>query len=298
MKKILFFLFFSLQCLLAEAWQEEPPSAEFVRDVESLSDPAATDTATTKTVMAIGLKRYTVSIFKRSTKYAKRLHGIAGAQRLNELIDAKSTAAYKKLTLINGLRGTAIYLCRKDFNFALGEPSQHKIAYSWGSKDHSVRRNPPGYGNTCTYPIHGLDCSGFVYQLFYRNGVMMPAGQCNADTERKQDFLRKHLAPYFGDLPFDVRDMGALAIKDIQSGDLIYFKSATGNVYHIGVLFVNDAGEVTFYQSIGQPNRGTDHASICQTNMDDNHGPTVKKIDKKFLDKNEYSCVRIIAEGM
>lgn len=297
--KFLFFGFLFLQ-LTAHSQQksDEAPPREFVAEIEELAMPGSQDTALERTVLTMNSKKYTIPVYELSKKFNGEVSGIAeSTKKLNELIKAKPTTAYKILALLKSIRDSANYLCRNDFSFRAGQPPQNKIAYSWGSKDHTIKQRPPGSGDNCTYTIYGLDCSGFIYQLFKKNGIDLPVAQCNADMERTPSFLKRYLNAFLGKDSFEVKDLGTLLISDIQSGDIIYFKSTAGRVYHIGILFVNDSGEVVLYQSLGQPNRSFSNDKICQSNIDNSHGPVIKKINADFLKKcnNNYGCVRIVA---
>src|SRR5690606_4897471 len=57
-----------------------------------------------------------------------------------------------------------------------GKPAQNGLAYSWGGKDHLKRQVPPGEGTVCQEAVYGLDCSGFIYQLFAQAGVPIVTG--------------------------------------------------------------------------------------------------------------------------
>ena len=73
------------------------------------------------------------------------------------------------------------------------------LAYSWGGKEHTIRKAPPGANTVCTHQIYGLDCSGFIYQLFKKGGVDIAPG--NADRQRKPENIKnailKNLESHF-----------------------------------------------------------------------------------------------------
>jgi len=155
------------------------------------------------------------------------------------------------------------------------------------------RQKPPGIGDYCEYQIHGLDCSGFIYQLFFRNNIKLQADRCNAETERKPSFLKPYLATYFGNQDFDVVDLGKLKYKDMQSGDIIYFTGDDGVAYHIAIILVNENGTISLFQSIGNPYRKKNNINWCDINIDSNHGVVAKILDDS-IEKRRYGCVRII----
>lgn len=73
-----------------------------------------------------------------------------------------------KLELIANLTKAALDLTDDSkFHHAAGtnanEPEQYGLGYSWGQRDYTKRKVPPGTGNKCTDAIYGLDCSGLLY---------------------------------------------------------------------------------------------------------------------------------------
>jgi hypothetical protein len=285
---------------VAQTNNDRVPPTDFINQLEMLPSSIENDTIPSKVILTAAGRKYDVATYKMSRLFEGPVRGIGDVRKLNELIAIKQTSQYKILSLINSLRDTAIFLCRKDWDFGAEQPFQHKIAYSWGAKEYKVKSRPPGSGDNCSYKINGLDCSGFIYQLFRANGIALPKEECNAETERKPYFLKKYLAKYFGTSKFDVKDLGTLSVDEMQSGDIIYFKDTSGIAYHIAILFVNDTGAISLYQSLGQPNRDPDSERICKLNIDEGHGPIVKIVSKAFLDryKHNYGCIRIIgADG-
>jgi hypothetical protein len=218
-----------------------------------------------------------------------------GGQRFLEIkkVIGFSASQKKVLDWIAGMQKQAVFLDHVRFNEP-GEPTQSRIAYSWGSKEYIERTKPPGVGDCCTYAIHGLDCSGFIYQLLKLNNILIPSEVAYADQERRPEFLKKYLKKYFfGAIPFDVVDVKKIKVKDMQSGDIIYFKDHKGLAFHIGIILVNDSGETAFYQSLGSPNRKKDDFKKCQSNLDNRHGILSSKLDASIEDR-DYACIRVI----
>jgi len=298
LSRIIFLVPFLLMNVLlkAQVTKDISPPSDFVKQLEGLPFPVQQDTATNSTIIKIKDKSYDLSTFKLSRRFNNQVSAAGeSVKKLNELIAQKKSGSYKLILLISNLRDSASILCRTDFDFGSAEPLQSKIGYSWGAKQYKPKAKPPGDGCYCTYKINGLDCSGFIFQIFKQNGINLPQEQCNAATERLPKFLTKYLSPHFGDFKFEVKDLGPISINDVRSGDIIYFKNNSGGVYHIGILFLNDQGNVYIFQSVGQPNRDPKSNKICETNIDENHGPTIKMITNSFLQElnKKYGCVRI-----
>ena len=269
------------------------PDIELIRALEKLPDPSATDTAAS--LLTINLRGENINLeLYELAKTLQSASGFSGKEaRLVQMVIESTSNERKIADLILAFSGHANYLSKNTFNFSTGSPQQNKIAYSWGSKQFEKRANPPGKGDLCKYEIHGLDCSGFIYQLFSRSGIHLPVAQCNADTERKPAFLTRYLKPYFGTTPFIVQDLGKLKIKDMVSGDIIYFKNVAGAVVHIAIVLLNESGVITIYQSIGNPNRNPKNFSWCEKNIDNDHGVKAKILDSSIENGRDYSCVRI-----
>jgi hypothetical protein len=135
--------------------------------------------------------------------------------------------------------------------------------------------------------VYGLDCSGYIYQVFRRSGVILPDGR--ADDQRKVATLRKALNKYFKDSTiYTVTDMGKLLAKEIISGDILYFRNiSTGDVAHIGICLKNGDGKLTFFESRGNP-------GDCAKNMSMKRGAQSTVMDRRLeTEGREYGVVRI-----
>lgn len=144
-----------------------------------------------------------------------------------------------------------------------GKPAQNGLAYSWGSKDHTKRQAPPGGGTACTHQIYGLDCSGFVYQLFVNAGVSLPKGP--ADSQRKEAVLQNAIKSSIPALEkVKVEDLGAIPTESFETGDIIYWTNGSGVATHIGIILKDVGGNLAVFQSNGSS--GAD-AGQCNGNL-------------------------------
>lgn len=271
---------------------DEVPDAELFSELSALPDAKPADTAFNSLVLSVGDRKVS---FTDLLEFKDNYNGIA-----NDMIVQRS-AAYqflaslpdqniRVLELFEMLRQQASLLTRQDFKF-VGNPKQTKIAYSWGSKHYQQRAEPSHeLGGTCTHKVHGLDCSGFIFQLFTANNIPIPEDLAYADMERRPKFLKKCLEPFFQGQAFKVEDLGPLKANEMNTGDIVYFRNKkTNNVSHIAMVLVNDQGTVSLFQSLGMP-------ATCNVNLDIKHGPIVKILDKAMKeDSRKYGCVRITA---
>ena len=93
---------------------------------------------------------------------------------------------------------------------------------------------PYRYGGTTP---RGFDCSGLVYYSYYRAGIRVP---------------RSTMAQY--------RHARPVALKNLQPGDLVFFKRAYRSVSHVGIYAGNgrfihspSRGRVVSYDSLHDP---------------------------------------------
>jgi hypothetical protein len=187
------------------------------------------------------------------------------------------------LDFFEKLREKAIPMCSDYASFNDGKtPKQTKIAYVWDSKDFSTRSQPD---NDCPYLAYGLDCSGFIYQIFKQNGVVFSMDSNNADHERQVPYLNGYLQP----LHFFAHDLGK--ITSFNTGDIIYFLNASKKkASHIGIVLVSDKNVVSFFATSGGTQCNNDK-DCCNINI--NSGPQILKLGKIQSDGREWGVVRI-----
>ncbi len=175
-----------------------------------------------------------------------------------------------------------------------GKPAQNGLAYSWGSKDHTKRQAPPGGGTACTHQVYGLDCSGFVHQLFVNAGVSLPTGP--ADSQRKETVLQNAIKSSIPSLDkVKVEDLGAIPTADFETGDIIYWTNESGVATHIGVILKDVGGKLAVFQSNGSS--GAD-AGQCDGNLGQNRGARRLQLNDPywFGSTKPYAITRINAE--
>lgn len=294
------FIIFTLVCALTVANASAQkvvgdvlPDEKIIAALEKLPMANEKDTIVTKLLVSSIDSTVHLSSFKKGRTLVTA-QGFGGKEFVEIQTVIGFTPSQKKvLDWIEGMRQKANFLCKVEFDDII-LPNQKRIAYSWGSKEYVSRAVPPGEGDNCTYKIYGLDCSGFIYQLLKLNGIHIPVKKAYAEQERKPDFLKQYLKEgFFGDIAFDVVDKGKLEFKDMQSGDIIYFKNSAGRATHIAIIFVTDDGTISLYQSLGSPNRSKTKFSNCDRNLDMNHGVYTRTLNASIRSQN-YGCVRVV----
>lgn len=175
-----------------------------------------------------------------------------------------------------------------------GKPAQNGLAYSWGSKDHTKRQVPPGGGTACEEAIYGLDCSGFIYQLFTEAGVPIVKGPAN--TQRQPDVLQKAIKSAISSLDkVKVEDLGAIPTANFEAGDIIYWTNSSGVATHIGVILKNSEGKLAVFQSNGAAGA---NAEDCAKNRGETRGVRRLQLNDPywFGQSKPYAITRINAE--
>lgn len=186
--------------------------------------------------------------------------GMTSSQALTHMIARLSAAAWN-------LCNRSLYQYGEE---GPGKPKQNGLAYSWGSKNHAIRQKPPGLGAKCDHAIYGLDCSGFMYQIFQVAAIDIPTGRAN--EQRKPETLNKALeeaSPALKGVTF--KDLGLLEdVQELRIGDIVYWKESDGSVSHIGIVLVNQLGNKLVFQSLG---RNSGEAGQCEKNLGLLRGP-------------------------
>lgn len=175
-----------------------------------------------------------------------------------------------------------------------GKSAQNGLAYSWGSKNHLKRQPPPGKGTVCKDEIYGLDCSGFIYQIFKNAGVSLLEGP--ADSQRQPSVLQnaiKSSIPALNKVKVD--DLGNIPTSKFETGDIIYWTDSDGVATHIGIVLKDVGGNLAVFQSNGSPGY---NANECTKNMGLKRGARRLQLnDPYWFGKTKiYGITRINAE--
>jgi len=198
--------------------------------------------------------------------------------------------ANEKNNLIGQLLKRAIFLTERDNfvypNEGTNKPTQYGLAYVWGGKE--IRfRNKVSDGSNCSDILYGLDCSGYIYQIFKHNGLNLQEGSAN--DQRKTTVLEKAIKSKFPNVKLNVEDLGQIPLDECESGDVIcWLNENRTRAYHIGMLA--DTGDGLFLvHSRGGPDK-------CDLNKTEEGGPIKKKlgINYKLTTMGKYyGIVRI-----
>jgi cell wall-associated NlpC family hydrolase len=174
------------------------------------------------------------------------------------------------------------------------KPAQNGLAYSWGGKNHKVRQKPPGANTACNHKIYGLDCSGFVYQVFQNAGVNMKIGPANA--QRMPDYVEGIIKSSIPELDkIKVEDLGSIPTSEFESGDIIFWTNSSGRATHIGIILKKGNGSLAVFQSNGSPGYNSDD---CTDNLSTNRGLRRLELNDAywFGSSKNYGITRINAD--
>ncbi len=200
-----------------------------------------------------------------------------------------------KTLLVARLNAVALKLTdRSHFDYpegpVLGQPAQYGLAYSFGSKQYKERKRPTE--GDCIDEVYGLDCSGFIYQLFYQSGVKRGLWT-TAESQRRPDTLTKYLQMWFPELTnLKVEDKGKIASSEVETGDIIYWLKSNGRARHIGIVLNKSSGE----KFVAQSNGTRYSSSNCAANYGPTRGPRNWPLDAAIVPNglgSNYGLVRI-----
>ncbi len=158
---------------------------------------------------------------------------------------------------------------------AADEPAQNGLAYSYGSKNHTVRVSPTTDACVGFYKIFGLDCSGLIYQLSTRAGLPEVTPPLSFGCINIMDVAKWNVA--FENSQFDklfMKNMGALPLNARKTGDIVFYLNADGKPFHVGwVLYNSNTGKNSIFQSNGY----NIPIGECVPNL--SKGPALRSVD-------------------
>lgn len=207
---------------------------------------------------------------------------LSAQQFLDEIGHSRSTAIFPLDTsmgpqdsrneLILRLIQRAQYLTNKNnFNFPAegpNRPAQSGLAYVYGGK-RVDQRTKPSY-ECCQEELYGLDCSGFIYQVFLGAGVTLDPGPAWLQAQSGILTAKIREQGEYGKLFAEA--LGRLGIEELETGDLIYWTYNDGsNAAHIGIVLESTSGGLAIYQSNGSI--GTSNGYCSQGQCEKNRGP-------------------------
>nr|WP_298789732.1 NlpC/P60 family protein [uncultured Allomuricauda sp.] len=144
------------------------------------------------------------------------------------------------------------------------------LAYVWGAKDHTKKTRPVKYrkkSNKCKEELYGLDCSGFIYQIFLMSGFkFFSYGDENPSNFADSRFFSNPVKWKFpvnkyceGIDCLKIERINEPTIGQIESGDLLFFYNSKKRTTHIGICLEYN-GKLIFFDSGGNPNKDCSQA--------------------------------------
>ena len=254
-------------------------------------------------ILPNGLKYndFDVDLFGNSQKSSSLRATTADVYPKISPIDAKNQ-------IVKLLSGSATVLTKREwFQYPYegeNKPAQNGLAFVYGSKDIKERYRyawgvwPLDY-KPCPDKLYGLDCSGYIYQVFNRSAIpitTVPESKISADVLRQTTTIESALKSAIPNLPkIKVENMGQLPPSQWEAGDIVYWKGdATGVAGHIG-MFIQTSEGLNLANSSGDI-----HAKDCENNKSINGGPVKRSLayaaDKLTNPENApwgYGIVRI-----
>lgn len=192
-----------------------------------------------------------------------------------------------------------------DTEYNDAEPKQVGLGYILGGKFLTERVNPSSidFGrekprSICSQPIYGIDCSGYIYQIFKKSGIELTTGP--AEKQRNPAYLESRINEAFTELSMlKVRDKKDIGKDSILPGDIIYWLDPRQKAFHIGIVLKDYKDPTGNTLAIWQSNggKGTNQTD-CVKNYGPNRGPNAKPLTDYWLSEafsKSYGIVRIEA---
>lgn len=205
--------------------------------------------------------------------------------------DAKNLLIAKLASAANRLTDRSLWVAVDE---GTGKPAQpNGLAYVYGGKRTDVRaRSSTG----CCPAYYGLDCSGFLAQVFAGGDVTLPGGPASLQRQAATLTARLQANPTYAKL--HAEDIAVVPLNDMETGDILYWNDAAGNTQHIGILLGS-----LIYQSNGSSAKsgGECDASECDKNQGTKRGPRTLPLEQAttFFSGSGLrlgGVVRIVAE--
>lgn len=188
--------------------------------------------------------------------------------------------------LFNDVLDEALYFStNSNFNYY----GQDGLAYVWGGKNPKVKMRPVNYNkkpNICQEQIYGMDCSGFIYQIFAKSNMILTKDLVYKASTRsmiKPEYWENALKKYLNSNQFKVHGEFKKPYSELKSGDIILFCNKQNKPFHIGIIFEANNGLVVF-ESSGSPRKG------CEYNK--KKGPVFSFIGNRLNGVN-YKIIRL-----
>ncbi|OZI05521.1 hypothetical protein BWI93_24975 [Siphonobacter sp. BAB-5385] len=249
----------------AEDYNEESLSDEKAERIDELDSPVLDFD---NIILPNGM---TLKEFKE--KYPNLINGrIKGDETLNGPQLRKNSIISNMLIEAQRLMNRGAFIKQEkeggasDCKYCPAQPNG--LAYAYGNKDYSVRKNPKGYAFE---EVFGLDCSGFVY-----NAVKKGIKNFTAENTTEQKLTSKWneaLKVEKENKKLFVKDLGPLTELNLKAGDIVYWNG------HIALVGVGGTNAILFQSngtsagSCGDPNKSKESLKCVKNAQEKNRGP-------------------------
>lgn len=214
------------------------------------------------------------------------------SMRVTEIM-AVSGPQEKKNTLISLMIKEGQKMANKTQSFEDVIPVQKGIAYSYGSKDYSIAQSPTAGSCNLDKKFHGIDCSGFIYQMAkaagINVGILNAQGLANPTVWQKaiQAQGKEYEKIRVEDISEDINGQDS----KLETGDILYFYNESGvGIHHIAMVLKDATTGIYFLNSYGNPDKN------CESHFQ--KGPSILKIENKtwFNSTGKYGVLRIVTD--
>lgn len=254
-------------------------------------DPAFIDFLSAQKEVDVPLSAIILPNGESVQAFYDKIHKNKGARITDIMADAGPQA--KKNTLITEMIHAGSYMTT-DIEFKDVNPVQKRIAYSYGSRDYKIAQSPTGGSCNRDKKIHGLDCSGFIYQMAKAADLDLSSSRTAQQLSDPAVWEKAIQAKGDEYKKIRVEDVSKEVVGNdskLQTGDILLFYNQSGGVHHIAMVLKEEpSGIIYFLNSYGNPDKQ------CDTHFA--KGPAKLLIDKKSWFDNgfTYGVLRVVTD--
>lgn len=287
----LFILTSSVSCSLfdkEEANSDPDVSPSIEGDGLSAQDAAILDTAKTK---ALALSKVKLPNGEYLTTWAAKNDSAFFYSHRGQVVTGvpESGPLAKKNVLISRLVNASEFFTNpKNHDYkdeGPNKPAQIGLRYAYGQRDWTSR--DAANSKKCTQKLHGLDCSGLLYNIFKRAGVEISSG--GSVSQFNTASLTKSIQSIDEYKKLSAEELDAnTPLSKLQTGDIIFWPNAP----HIGLII--QEVPLTVVQSNGSSSSAENE---CSRNASPGRGPSAKILlesRNSWLWNGNYANYRII----
>lgn len=218
------------------------------------------------------------TVLPNGKKYGIYLAELKQRSGADENLIFKSDLRQDQLSqlLVSFLKHSSDLVDDSKHQFAAGstpstEPAQKNgIAYNYSSSEFDKREKM--FATSCALKVYGLDCSGFLYQVFKKSGCkgMDVSSSEQATVKELNDAIKGVVTGIVA------KDKGRIGTNKILAGDIVFWDTVNGKKNnHIGLVLKKANNSIVVFASNGS-------SSECDGNLVPGRGPRTFELNDSY----------------